>query len=80
MEGEEDMRDRRIFRLLTAAGLAVLVSLASPAAAQVNTGTLEVLTTDQEALAMPGVPVRVVNADTGAQRATVSDATGLAVV
>jgi hypothetical protein len=74
------MRDQRKFRLLTVAALAALVGLALPAAAQVNTGTLEVVTTDQEALAMPGVSVRVVNSATGAQRATVSDARGLAII
>jgi len=62
-------------------GLAVLlVGIALPAAAQVSTGTLEVDTNDQEGLPMPGVTVRVVNTATGAQRATVSDGRGLAMI
>ena len=62
------------------ASLVVLMGLALPAAAQVSTGRLEVNTLDEQALPMPGVTVRVVNADTGAQRATVSDAAGTAMI
>jgi outer membrane receptor protein involved in Fe transport len=74
------MKERTIFRLLTVVGLAAIVGLALPAAAQVSTGTIEVTTNDEQKLPIPGVAVRVVSADTGAQRATVSDAMGLAII
>ena len=74
------MKDRIFIRLVTAAGLAVLVGFALPAVAQVSTGKIEVTTFDEQNLAIPGVAVRVMNADTGAQRATVSDAMGMAIV
>ena len=74
------MSDRNRRRLLMVASLVVLVGLGIPAAAQVSTGMLEVNTVDEQALPMPGVTVRVVNADTGAQRATVSDAVGTATI
>jgi outer membrane receptor protein involved in Fe transport len=74
------MKERSICKLLVAAGLAVFVGLALPAAAQVSTGTIEVTTYDEQNLPIPGVAVRVVNADTGAQRATVSDAMGLSII
>ena len=74
------MSDRNRQRLLMVVSLVVLVGLGLPAAAQVSTGTVEVNTVDEQALAMPGVTVRVVNIDTGAQRATVSDARGMAII
>jgi hypothetical protein len=74
------MRDRTFIRLVTAVSLAVLVGLALPAAAQVSTGTIEVDTKDQEGLPLPGVTVRVVSNETGAQRASVSDARGIAII
>jgi hypothetical protein len=59
--------------------VAVLAMLASPAAAQVNTATIEVLTFDQQNLAMPGVTVQARNVDTGVTRVDVADANGRAV-
>ena len=74
------MEERTIFRLLMTAVLVVLVGLAVPATAQVSTGTIEVTTNDEQNLPVPGVSVRVASVDTGARRATISDAMGLAIV
>jgi len=63
-----------------ATSLAVFVGLALPVAAQVSTGTIEVTTNDEQNLPIPGVAVRVVSVETGAQRATVSDAMGLCII
>jgi hypothetical protein len=51
-----------------------------PVAAQVNTGTIEVNTHGPEGGALPGVAVLVINTETGARRATVSDARGFAII
>ncbi len=56
-----------------------LLAAALPVAAQVSTGTIEVVTNDQENAVLPGVTVQVVNPDTGLQRVDVSDGQGLAV-
>jgi hypothetical protein len=74
------MNERRRFNLALVATLAIVVALALPAAAQVSTGTIEVGTNDEQDQALPGVTIRIVNVDTGSQRATTSDARGLAVV
>ena len=58
---------------------AALLLAAAPAAAQVSTGSIEVVTNDQENAVLPGVTVQVVNPDTGMQRVGVSDSQGMAV-
>jgi len=64
---------------LPLAVLAAALAVALPAAAQVSTGMIEVLTVDQQGLAMPGVTVQVRNTDTGANRVGVADERGRAV-
>jgi len=64
---------------LPLAMLAAALAVALPAAAQVSTGTIEVLTVDQQGLAMPGVTVLVRNTDTGNDRVGVADEFGRAV-
>ncbi len=62
--------------------LAIAVALllaAAPAAAQVSTGSIEVVTYDQENAALPGVTIQVGSPDTGMQRVGVSDVQGMAV-
>jgi outer membrane receptor protein involved in Fe transport len=59
--------------------LVAALALAIPAAAQVNTGTIEVVTTDQQGAALPGVTVLVRNADTGLQRIGIADASGISI-
>jgi hypothetical protein len=59
--------------LALAAALAVVL----PAAAQVNTGTVEVVTLDQQGASLPGVTVQVRNTDTGLQRIAVAGASGI---
>ncbi|HOC43760.1 MAG TPA: carboxypeptidase-like regulatory domain-containing protein, partial [Thermoanaerobaculales bacterium] len=71
--------DRTVRGWLPLAMLAALLAVALPAAAQVSTGTIEVLTVDQQGLAMPGVTVQVRNTDTGADRVGVADEFGRAV-
>ena len=65
---------------IVVASLALAAIFALPVAAQVDTGTIEVSTRGPEGEALPGVAVLVVNTETGARRATVSDARGLAIV
>jgi len=72
-------RQKQLSRLITF-GLALVVGLALPAAAQVSTGTIEINAVDEQGLPMPGVTGRVVNVDTGAQRASVTDVAGLIIV
>ena len=67
-------------RALLAVTLVALFAWALPGAAQVSTGTIEVNTVDGDGLPMPGVTVRVVNNETGAQRASVSDAVGTVIM
>jgi len=67
-------------RVLVTIGMAVAMGLALPASAQVSTGTIEINTVDEQALPMPGVTGRVVNTETGAQRASVSDVAGLIII
>ena len=74
------MNDRNRFSSLLVATLVLAVGLALPAVAQVSTGIIEVDTNDEQGEALPGVSILVVNQDTGAQRATTSDARGLAVL
>jgi hypothetical protein len=59
--------------------LAAMLAVALPAAAQVSTGTIEVDTVDDQALAIPGVTVQVVNQDTGMQRIAVTNDAGVAI-
>ena len=66
--------------LIVVAWLILATAFALPAAAQVNTGTIEVDTHGPEGEALPGVAVLVVNTETGARRATVSDFRGLAII
>ena len=72
-------RQKQLSRLI-AFGLALVVGLALPAAAQVSTGTIEINAIDEQGLPMPGVTGRVVNIDTGAQRASVTDVVGLIIM
>lgn len=74
------MDRRKQLRVLVTIGMAVAMALVLPVAAQVSTGTIEINTVDEQALPMPGVTGRVVNKDTGAQRASVSDVAGLIVI
>jgi len=71
------MRTQTKFRVLCMIGVALVMGLALSATAQVATGIIEVNTVDEQALPMPGVTVRIVNTATGAERATVSDASGI---
>ncbi len=57
---------------------AVLLLVAASASAQVSTGTIEVVTNDQDGAGFPGVTVQVVNPDTGMQRVVVADGSGVA--
>ncbi|MCJ7756202.1 MAG: carboxypeptidase regulatory-like domain-containing protein, partial [Thermoanaerobaculales bacterium] len=74
------MESRTKLRVLVTVGLALVVGLALPVAAQISTGTIEINTVDEQALPMPGVTGRVVNTETGAQRASVSDVAGLIII
>lgn len=56
----------------------LLLALAVPASAQISTGVIEVETRDADALALPGVTVRVLNTETGAGRNAISNETGAA--
>jgi len=67
-------------RALLAVTLVALFAGALPVAAQVSTATIEVNTVDGDGLPMPGVTVRIVNNETGAQRASVSDAVGTVII
>jgi hypothetical protein len=57
--------------------LAAALMLALPAMAQVNTGTIEVITMDQERAALPGVTVQVRNSNTGLQRIGIAGGSGI---
>ncbi len=59
-EGEEDMSRSVVEERRMVALVAVLLIAAAPAAAQVSTGTIEVVTKDQDGAALPGVTVQVV--------------------
>ena len=74
------MERQKQLRALITVGLALVMGLALPVAAQVSTGTIEINTVDEQALPMPGVTGRVVNTATGAQRASVSDVAGLIII
>jgi hypothetical protein len=74
------MESRTKLRVLVTVGLALAVGLVLPVSAQVSTGTIEINTVDEQALPLPGVTGRVVNTETGAQRASVSDVAGMIIV
>lgn len=59
-----------------AALVAVLVAVATPLAAQVNTFDLSGVVKDEQAGVLPGVSVTMRNEATGFTRTVVSDATG----
>jgi len=78
--GEDSMSDRNRFSLILVAALVLVVGFTLPATAQISTGKIEVDTNDEQAQALPSVSILVVSNDTGAQRATTSDARGLAMM
>jgi len=55
-----------------------VVLIAAPAAAQINTATIEVVTNDQDGQPLPGVQVTVKSTETGLQRVAISGPTGVA--
>ncbi len=63
---------RRLVPLLAAALLAI------PAAAQVSTGTIEVVTKDAGGAALPGITVQLRNVETGLQRVDITAGDGFA--
>src|SRR4030095_13609619 len=63
------------FRLLALAAAALAVAI--PVLAQGTNGTLQGQVSDEQGLALPGATVTAVNAATGLQRSTTSDANGV---
>lgn len=69
------MRDLHLPTLLL---LAAVLLLAGPAAAQIDTGTIDVKVADADGAALPGVTVTARDRDSGAERVAVTNARGLA--
>ncbi len=72
---------KRWHRLGAAALAGILMLVLAPAApvwAQVGSAAVEVLVTDRQEQALPGVTVRLVNKDSGLERSSVSNEDGLA--
>ncbi len=67
-----------IYRHLQACAIVLLVAQASAAQTRATTGDLRVITVDESALPLPGVRVALVHADTGLERATVTQQDGRA--
>ncbi len=71
----ESMRGIGTFMIAGLTALAIVIVVV-PAAAQVNTATLEVTTMDQDHIGLPGATVQVVSVDSGLKRIGVTDTTG----
>jgi hypothetical protein len=57
----------------------MMIALVMPVAAQVDSGVIEIIVTEQEGGVVPGVSLQAINDDTGLRRTTITDSQGSAV-